>query len=190
MSTKKAARRESILNAVIDLLAERGLEGVTHRAVDEVAGLPQGSTTYYFPKKTELLSAAAEHLAGLLEKDCDELQVGFADKAAREGMDAAVAYVADELVNYTDASRHLFLARMELTMASARREDLAGTGEHLTAAARRPIEFFLKLISDGRADVPIETCAALIDGISLMYATGQGPKPTTDQVASVFRSIL
>jgi hypothetical protein len=60
----------------------------------------------------------------------------------------------------------------------------------LTAAARRPIEFFLKLISDGRADVPIETCAGLIDGITLMYATGQGPKPTTDQIAAVFRSIL
>jgi hypothetical protein len=30
----------------------------------------------------------------------------------------------------------------------------------------------------------------LIDGITLMYATGQGPKPTTDQIAAVFRSIL
>ena len=190
MSTKSAARRESILNGVIELLALRGLEGVTHRAVDEIAGLPQGSSSYYFPKKTSLLSAASEHLAGLLEKDCDELQVGFAEKAAKHGLDAAVAYVAEELVNYTDASRHLFLARMELTMAAARREDLAGVGEQLTAAARRPIEFFLKLISDGKADVPIETCAGLIDGIALMYATGQGPKPTTDQVASVFRSIL
>eukprot|EP00903_Cladosiphon_okamuranus_P002055 g2053.t1 len=135
-------------------------------------------------------SAAAEHLAALLEKDCDDLQVGFAETAARDGLDAAVAYVADELVSYTDASRHLFLARMELTMAAARRPELSGVGELLSAAARRPIAFFLKLIADGRKDVPIETCAGLIDGISLMYATGQGPKPTTDQVASVFRSVL
>jgi len=190
MSNTKAERRECILNAVIELLAERGLEGVTHRAADEAAGLPQGSTSYYYPKKSALLVAAAEYLAGLLEKDCDDLQVGFAEKTAREGVDAAVAYVAEELVNYTDASRHLFLARMELTMASARREDLAGIGDRLTAAARRPIAFFLKLISDGGKEVPIETCAGLIDGISLMYATGQGPKPTTDQVASVFHSIL
>ena len=184
------ARREVILNGVIELLATRGLEGVTHRAVDEIAGLPQGSSTYYFPKKAALLIAAAQHLAQILEKDCDELQVGFAETAAKQGLDAAVAYVATELVAYADNSRHLFLARMELTMASARREDLAGVGTELTAAARRPIEFFLKLISDGRADVPIETCAGLIDGITLMYATGQGPKPTTDQIAAVFRSIL
>ena len=135
---------------------------MTHRAVDEIAGLPQGSSTYYFPKKATLLIAAAQHLAQILEKDCDELQVGFAETAAKQGLDAAVAYVAKELVAYADNSRQLFLARMELTMASARREDLAGVGAELSAAARRPIEFFLKLISDGRADVPIETCAGLI----------------------------
>jgi len=186
----KGERRENILAGVIELLALRGMEGVTHRAVDEASGLPQGSTTYYYPKKVALLIAAAEHLARLLEKNCDELQVGFAQRAATQGMDSAVAYVARELVTYADDAKHLFLARMELTLASARREDLAGVGAQLTAAARRPIEFFLRLISEGKSDVPIETCAGLIDGITLMYATGQGPKPTTKQVAAVFRAIL
>jgi TetR/AcrR family transcriptional regulator, regulator of biofilm formation and stress response len=186
----KSERRETILNSVIELLALRGMEGVTHRAVDEASGLPQGSTTYYYPKKTALLVAASQHLAGLLEKDCDELQLGFAQRVATQGMDSAVAYVARELVTYADNAKHLFLARVELTMASARRDDLAGLGEQLTAAARRPIEFFLRLISEGKSDVPIETCAGLIDGITLMYTTGQGPKPTTAQVAAVFRAIL
>lgn len=190
MSMSKPDRRKAILDGVIELLATRGMEGVTHRAVDQIAGLPQGSTTYYFPKKTALLVAASDRLAQLLEKDCDDLQVGFADKVAKEGMDAAIAYVAAELAAYADCARHLFLARMELTMAASRRDDLEGVGEKLGAAARRPIEFFLRLISDGRKDVPIETCAGLVDGISLMYATGQGPKPTTEQVAAIFRAIL
>ena len=187
---QKSGRREAILNGVVELLATRGMEGLTHRAVDEVAGLPQGSTTYYFPRKTALLVAAARHLADRLGKECDELQVGFAERTARQGIEAAVAYVAEELVTYSDDARHLFLARIELTMASARRDDLAGVGDQLTVAARRSIEFFLELISDGRADAPIETCAGLIDGITLMHATGQGPKPTTEQVAAVFRAIL
>ena len=190
MSTTKPARRDLILDGTIALLATRGLGGVTHRAVDDAAKLPLGSTTYYFPKKAALIVAASEHLARLLEKDCDALQVGFAEKAAKHGMDAAAQYVAEELVSYADGSRHLFLARMELTLAAARRDDLADVGRELTAAARRPIAFFLRLISAGRTDVPIETCAGLIDGITLMYATGQGPKPTTDQVAAVFRALL
>lgn len=183
-------RREAILEAVIELLATRGMEGVTHRAVDEVAELPKGSSSYYFPKKAALLVGASQHLAALLGKDCDELQVGFADIVAKQGMDAAIEYVGDELVTYADEKRHLFLARVELTLAAARRKELADVGTELTAAARRPIEFFFNLITDKRADAPIETCAGLIDGITLMYATGQGPKPTTQQIAAVFKSIL
>lgn len=198
MSTSKADRkpdrgpdrRETILNAVIELLASRGLEGVTHRAVDEAAGLPQGSSTYYFPKKAALLTAAAAQLATILEADCDELQVGFAERVATQGMDAAVDYVAQEVIAYAEDSRRLFLARMELTLAAARRDDLAGVGEQLTAAARRPIAFFLRLISNGKADAAIETCAGLVDGIALMHATGQGPKPTAKQIAAALRSIL
>jgi AcrR family transcriptional regulator len=183
-------RKTIILNAVIKLLAEKGLDGVTHRAVDAAAELPLGTTSYHFSRKTLLLVAAADHLAVLLGKDCDELQVGFADHVARQGMDSAIAYVGDELVSYVDSARHLFLARMELTLASARRQDLAGIGDCLTAAARRPIIFFLTLISVGHTDRPIDSCAGLIDAITLMYVTGQGPKPTTDQIKAVFQSII
>ncbi|MBL4646302.1 MAG: TetR family transcriptional regulator, partial [Rhizobiales bacterium] len=142
---KKNDRKEKILDGVIKLIASRGLEGVTHRAVDQFVGLPQGSTTYYFPKKAALIIAAAEQLADHLAKDCDELQVGFAACAAKQGMEAAITYVGEYLVSYADNSRHLFLARMELTVASTRREEFAHLGELLTVAARRPIEFFLEL---------------------------------------------
>ena len=187
---EKKNRKNKILDGVIELIATRGLSGVTHRAVDQAVGLPQGSTTYYFPKKTALIIAAAEQLANHLGEDCDELQVGFAECVAKQGMDAAIAYVGEYLVSYADNSRHLFLARVELTVASTRYDEFSDLGELLTKAARRPIEFFLELISDDHTDVPVETCAGLIDGITLMYATGQGPKPTTDQIAAVFRSIL
>ncbi|MEO0915282.1 MAG: TetR family transcriptional regulator, partial [Pseudomonadota bacterium] len=81
----KPDRRAIILDTVITLLATRGLEGVTHRGIDEAAGLPQGSSSYYFPKKAPLLVAASEHLAALLEKDCEDLQVSFAKIAATDG---------------------------------------------------------------------------------------------------------
>lgn len=182
-------RKTLILDTVIALLAERGLEGVTHRAVDAAAALPQGSTSYHFPKKTDLLGAAAGHLEALLGKDCDDLQLGFSDRVAREGMDAGIAYVGEELVAYADRERHLFLARMELTLASTRRPDLSGVGDRLTGAARRPITFFLTLVSDRKGHVPVDVCAGLIDGITLMYVTGQGPKPTVAQIRAVFAAV-
>lgn len=190
----RADRRETILDAAVALLAEHGQGGLTHRATDARARLPQGSTSYYYPKKIALLLAAADHLALQLAADCDDLQVGFADRTARQGIDAAVTYVAEEMASYADSARPLFLARIELTLAAARDPALAAIGPRLTEAARRPIAFFLALISEGRTDAPtkadIETCAALIDGITLMHVTGQGPKPTADQVRAVFAALL
>ena len=191
MSSTKQARRTLILDTVIRLLASRGLDGVTHRAIDEAAGLPAGLLHLLFSEEGDPPRRGLPAIwRRFWKKDCDELQVGFADIAARQGVDAAVDYVAGEVVSYADSARDLFLARMELTLAASRRPELKDVGDLLTAAARRPVEFFLRLISEGRTEMPIETCAGLIDGISLMYATGQGPKPTTNQIAAVFRAVL
>src|SRR5215470_4689909 len=48
-------RREAILDAALALIAERGTEQLTHRSVAEAAGVPLGSTTYYFTSRDELV---------------------------------------------------------------------------------------------------------------------------------------
>lgn len=190
MSSQSKERRSSILDAVITLLAEHGVGGVTHRAADAAAGLRPGSTTYYFPKKAGLLHAAAMQLAAELEKDCDQLQITFADVVAKQGLASAIDYVARQLVASLEQAKHLQLARIELTMAAARTDELPGVASRLAVAARRPIEFFISLIYDGQREAPIDACVGLIDGIALMYVTGQGPQPTADQVATVIRSLV
>ncbi|MFC3053776.1 TetR/AcrR family transcriptional regulator [Kordiimonas pumila] len=190
MKSPKQDRRSVILDTVILLLAEKGLAGITHRATDAAAGLPQGSTSYYFPKKSDLLRAAALHLALELEKDCDRLQVGFAGVVAKDGLDKAINYVAGELIDTIDEAKHLMLARIELTLAAARDEELSDIGERLLVAGKRPIEFFISLISGGKNDVPIDTYVGMIDGITLMYANGQNSQPAKDQVAVVIRSLI
>jgi DNA-binding transcriptional regulator YbjK len=51
-------RREAILDAALELIAERGTEQLTHRSVAEAAGVPLGSTTYYFASRDELVREA------------------------------------------------------------------------------------------------------------------------------------
>ncbi|UGS35623.1 TetR/AcrR family transcriptional regulator [Capillimicrobium parvum] len=53
-------RRRRLLEATLRVVAERGVEGVTHRAVAKAAGVPLGSTTYYFESKDDLLAGAIE----------------------------------------------------------------------------------------------------------------------------------
>lgn len=51
-------RRDALLDAAIELFAESGKRGVTHRAVATRADLPTASTTYYFASIDELVRAA------------------------------------------------------------------------------------------------------------------------------------
>ena len=67
------ARRDAILEAVITVVAEVGVDGVTHRRVAETAGLPLASTTYWFASREEMLSAA---LSGAAEQDISRLREG------------------------------------------------------------------------------------------------------------------
>lgn len=52
------ARAEHIARAVLAVIAEHGVEGVTHRRAAEVAQVPLGSTTYYFKSLDHLLEVA------------------------------------------------------------------------------------------------------------------------------------
>lgn len=57
---RAARRREAILTAAMDILAEEGVRALTHRSVAARAGLPPSSTGYYFPTIGELVEATFE----------------------------------------------------------------------------------------------------------------------------------
>ncbi|MBF6438961.1 TetR family transcriptional regulator [Nocardia cyriacigeorgica] len=55
-------RRERVLDAAIDLLGARGPRALTHRAVDEAAAVPVGTTSNYFRTREALLTGITERL--------------------------------------------------------------------------------------------------------------------------------
>lgn len=51
-------RRQRIIDAAIAVVGERGIAGLSHRAVAAAADVPLGSTTYHFATLDDLLVAA------------------------------------------------------------------------------------------------------------------------------------
>ncbi|WP_328989755.1 TetR family transcriptional regulator [Kribbella sp. NBC_01245] len=63
IQTRSRQRRDALLDAAIELLAEGGGKSVTHRAVAIRAGLPPSTATYFFASIQELTEQAlARHL--------------------------------------------------------------------------------------------------------------------------------
>ena len=56
-------RRDLITDTAIRIVAEQGMRGLTHRAVDREAGLPEGSTSAYFRTRKALIEGLVERLA-------------------------------------------------------------------------------------------------------------------------------
>lgn len=57
------ARRDALLQAAVEIVAERGVGGATHRAIAQRANVPPSTTTYFFASIDELIVAAIQRFA-------------------------------------------------------------------------------------------------------------------------------
>ena len=73
MAITPSARTRQIGDAAIAVLAEHGARGLTHRAVDQAAGLPPGTTSNYARTRAALLTLT---LARIDELDTAEATGG------------------------------------------------------------------------------------------------------------------
>jgi DNA-binding transcriptional regulator YbjK len=105
----------AILDAAIETVGNAGMRGLTHRAVDEAAGLPPGSTSNHYRSRDALLSGVAERFA---ERE----------RAAFEAVARAEAVVTPEdlgrtigrfAIESTRDNRSLTLARYSLLVEAA-----------------------------------------------------------------------
>lgn len=68
--------RERILDAAVELLRVKGFKQLTQPRVAAAAGVPQGHLTYYFPRRTDLLTAVARRSVELLANDLASFLAG------------------------------------------------------------------------------------------------------------------
>lgn len=56
------SRRELVVQAAIEVLAQHGSRGLTHRRVDAHLDWPMGSTANFFPRRDDVLMAVAQYI--------------------------------------------------------------------------------------------------------------------------------
>src|SRR6188768_1321966 len=66
-------RRRELLEAAVQVVADEGLRGLTHRAVDRRAGLPEGTCSAYFRTRQALQVAVTQYVAAAMAADVDVL---------------------------------------------------------------------------------------------------------------------
>lgn len=179
-------RRRQLLEAALHVIADDGLRGLTHRAVDRRAGLPEGSCSAYLRTRQALQAALAEYVAATLVADVDRL----ADRLTADGADdgAGVEAALELFMRWLD-QRELLVARLELTMAATRNAELLGLlADHrarLVQLASRILAESGKDVGDGHSAARAEALVASYDGVLLAALL----KPTQERRAFLARSL-
>ena len=152
------------------VIGRGGVEAVEHRAVAAEAGVPLGSTTYYFDSKSDMVAQALHHVADReTERVEEQVQVVRA-----EDPDGLPARFVDWAMDQAFADRVVLLAQYELYLEGARRKELRPAAERWDRAWHALHEAALERLGAPDPGVRAQLLCAGIDGLILQFlATGR-----------------
>ncbi|SFS69546.1 TetR/AcrR family transcriptional regulator [Saccharopolyspora flava] len=119
--TQRGNRRELLADAATEVLARDGGRGLTHRAIDREARVPEGTTKNYYPTRNALFEAIAHHLAERHVAALEALCTHIPDDV---GPDHVTALYAAMLHRMSGNARAQFLALFELHLEGVRNPEV------------------------------------------------------------------
>ena len=183
------SRRAEIADAAIATLARGGMRGLTHRAVDRAAGLPEGSASYYFRTRQALLQATVERLADLDTTDMLDSTV----LAALPGpdLDTFGDAAAGIVESWLTTGRERQLARYELALEATRRPELRQALIASGAAIRAMVASQFAAAGVRQPDRRAADFVAFLDGLLFDEIAGAGArKLTSADLRGAIRALL
>ena len=157
-------RRSRIIDATLDVIAEVGVAGGSHRTIADRAGVPLGSMTYHFDGMDDLLRQAFTRFA---TSRVAQLQVRLAAATDRGQARAAVVDLIQDAAAGPGSRRDLVLT-FELYTLAARQPAFRDITRAWMAASRSELERHFAPDEARRVD-------ALIEGLSIHRALDTDP---------------
>ena len=167
-------RRDRIVYACLELIAEAGVAGTSHRKVAAKADVPLGSMTYHFDGMDELLREAFTRFADSVADGFDARLEAAVTPAEAEA--AVVALITEDVFS---APRDLVLTH-ELYTLAAREPRFRDITNAWMARSRKALEKHFDPLTASLLD-------ALIEGLTIHRALDTEPPVDADVLEAVQR---
>jgi DNA-binding transcriptional regulator YbjK len=164
-------RRARLLDAAIKLVGERGVRGLTHRAVDLAAGLPAGSTSNHFRTSDALLAAVVERFAARERANADDLAVTVAPTTPAELAEIVTAVTLDMIGRHRTLTLARYAILVEGALRPALRTQLKETGGRVDAWFAN----WVRTAGSDRPDVHAPIIQNYVTGLVLHQLAGSDP---------------
>lgn len=176
MSTRRLdpQRRDRIIDAALECIADDGVAGTSHRKVAARADVPLGSMTYHFDGMDDLLVAAFTRFSERIAAAFETRMAAAAD--AESALEALVSLVHEDLQR--SAAEHVLT--YELYTLAARRPEFRALTQAWMQASRRALERHLPAEVARRVD-------AYVEGAALHIALSPDPQAPTETRSALQR---
>lgn len=174
-------RRMELMDAALKLVADNGMKGLTHRAVDAAAHLPQGTTSNYYRSRTALVEAVLDRL---LELDAALLQ-DQGPAGLPQNVEELAAQLADLVLAL--AGQHQGLTRARLALSLDQPESVTAGHFRLVGGLEKALAVLGIADAPGRA----RDLADYGDGVLLHLLTvRRDEQPDAAAIAAAVRRLL
>lgn len=168
-------RRTLLADAALDVLADEGIRGLTHRAVDRRAGLPPGTTSAYYRTRAALLTGLVTRL---VQRDQAELHTMAEElpplRTAEELVDGMALLARRRL---TGEGRRRSLARYACAVESVRDPELRDLLVPRENAGREAVRLFLAAHGAPDLENRTHTLLTCVDGLVFDRLVSGGDVP-------------
>ena len=186
-------RRRELCDAAIQLLADDGAKGLSHLKVDGRAGVPDGTTSFYFRTRSALLHAVAERM---VELDLATLQT-VADSVAIDDGSSASALAKVVLQSGEEPQLSRTRARYEMTIQATRDPAIGATLQRaVDAFTKLHHDILVQLLPHGAdldpavVDDLSNVTLTFINGLMLRFVHGDRIIDTPEQLDGVLSAIV
>jgi DNA-binding transcriptional regulator YbjK len=180
------ARRLLLLQTTLRLIADQGIDAVSHRSVADAAGVPLGSTTYWFASRQDMLRQALEYFARLeIETLREQLAAVLGQRLSHRRL---VDEFTDILMPQLSQARWRTIAQYTFLGEAARQPGLEPVCREWTAAWQDALaEVFASL---GTADPQLEArmFLAMLDGLLLEQLAAPDEDPERNVIRPALRA--
>jgi TetR/AcrR family transcriptional regulator, regulator of biofilm formation and stress response len=156
------ARRVQLLQAAVEVIAEQGVGGASHRAIATRAGMPLSTTSYFFASLDDLMAAALAVVADRVATRLDESirTIVRTNLTAEEAID----YFIDTLLGSPSED---VAAQFEIYLECARRPQLQAAAHQIMVSVERAAESALRVLGIATPGDRAQLVVAMIDGLAL-----------------------
>jgi DNA-binding transcriptional regulator YbjK len=165
VAREKNARRLLLLQTTLRLIADDGIDAVTHRSVAEAANVALGSTTYWFKSRQEMLREALEYFARLeIETLNEHLDSVLGKRLSNRQL---VDEFADLLMAQLGNERWRTVAQYALLQEAARRPELEAVCREWSEAWELALSPLFESLGSNKPRLEAQMFLAMLDGLLL-----------------------